>query len=491
MVKITQHWKYNIIINFIVTIIEIEEGDFSPLPSPTTSLSNNLSICSTPRSPDYIDSESETPRPNASDWNNTQNNNIYKSEWWADGDMRDTILEIGKDKLPHYIYNLPVVESEISNLKKSLVNVDELYYSVKANAHPRIIKLLDKLNVHFQCNTFEQVQYILSLLPSSKILFTPFMNQIEVIKNVILLNKNIEIAIDSIDILLEIQKLQQQQQEEEEEEKEKENNKFNNLQFAIRINCIDDPVYAGIPLSKINELFELIEKMNITIIGLHTHIPSKLYNNDTYSNISKIFMDIIKSHKDNLKLKWVDLGGGLSVYTGWDSTKRSSILDIQRIETAITLFKSQLISYFPKCQIRIEPGKYIVSKCGIFVSSIVSIQQKGQKRYIALNTGINNFINTMHLNEYHTAHNLSKWSSTSIESRESNDNTKFQMYQVIANNEDNRILASDRLFPIDTSVNDIIILEHSGAYCSVFKSRYCMSTASDEICLNDYGEILS
>lgn len=308
------------------------------------------------------------------------------------------------------------------------------------------------------------------------------MNPIENIKNAILLNKDVEIAIDSIDSLLELQQLQ---------EENKENEKFKNLSIAIRINCIDDSAYAGVPLSKINEVFELIEKMNITIIGLHTHIPSKLYNNDTYSNISKIFIDIIKSHKDNLKLKWVDLGGGLSVYTGWDSSKRSLILDIKKIETAITLFKSQLIGYFPKCQIRIEPGKYIVAKCGIFISSVVSVQQRGQKKYIALNTGINNFVNTMYLNEYHTAHNLTKWSKSSIESNENSVNTKFQMYQVISNNEDNQILARDRLFPIDTSVNDIIIMEHSGAYCSVLKSRYCMSTASDEICLNDYGEILS
>lgn len=68
---------------------------------------------------------------------------------------------------------------------------------------------------------------------------------------------------------------------------------------------------------------------------------------------------------------------------------------------------------------------------------------------------------------------------------------KLDIFQVIAINDENQIIATDRIFPLLTCINDIMIIEHSGAYCNVHKSRYCLNTQADEIFINEYGEIIN
>lgn len=192
------------------------------------------------------------------------------------------------------------------------------------------------------------------MFPKSKILFTPFMISIDYIKD-LLKHENIEIVIDSIELLEENKEI------------------FKNSSIGIRINCTADELYSGCPLYKIEELFKLIEILNINVIGLHTHVPSKLFNNETYHEIGDLFLELIKKHKDLLKLEWIDLGGGLPVYTGWEKTKRSSILDISKLSKSLKELKSDLIQYFPKCHIRIEPGRYLISDTCLFISTISNV----------------------------------------------------------------------------------------------------------------------
>lgn len=61
-------------------------------------------------------------------------------------------MEIGKDKLPHYIYYLPKIKSNINYLKEKFDSVDELYYSVKANHNLQVLKTLN--NLVYIINTF-------------------------------------------------------------------------------------------------------------------------------------------------------------------------------------------------------------------------------------------------------------------------------------------------------------------------------------------------
>ena len=120
---------------------------------------------------------------------------------------------------------------------------------------------------------------------------------------------------------------------------------------------------------------------NIKLNALSVHIGSQILTDAPYRKTLNVMSKLIKEL--NLKLKFVDLGGGFGInYSGKDRP-----INLKKYSTLVHNFSKKL-----KCKIIFEPGRSIIGDTGILLSKIQYIKQGANKNFIILDVGMNDFM---------------------------------------------------------------------------------------------------
>ncbi len=147
----------------------------------------------------------------------------------------------------------------------------------------------------------------------------------------------------------------------------------------------------GFDLTQIDEAIELIkdEYTNLSLIGLHAHIGSQIFEKRVYFDEVGVIFKEIKRIKDkyNIYLHTINLGGGLGIkYTENDSP--ISVYEIA--ETIISSIKEHSKKYeIEEPIVYIEPGRSIVGTAGITLYTAGSSKKvPNGKKYQAVDGGM-------------------------------------------------------------------------------------------------------
>ena len=120
---------------------------------------------------------------------------------------------------------------------------------------------------------------------------------------------------------------------------------------------------------------------NIKLDALSVHIGSQILTDAPYRKTLNVMSKLITEL--NLKLKFVDLGGGFGInYSGKDKP-----INLKKYSTLVHNFSKKL-----KCKIIFEPGRSIIGDTGILLSKIQYIKQGANKNFIILDVGMNDFM---------------------------------------------------------------------------------------------------
>ncbi|VVU95615.1 Amino acid kinase family [seawater metagenome] len=371
-------------------------------------------------------------------------NNINKKWWYS---QINNIKEITKTKGSVYLYDLKFIENKISLLQNNLPRVNKIFYAMKANNHQLIIKKIAELGIGFECVSIEEVIYLREQLNiNNQIIFTPnFCTLEEYVKCFNLLN--VKVIVDNIEII--------------------QNNPgiFENKEIGLRVdlnngdghhnNVITEGKKAkfGVPIHQLLNLKEYINKYNIKITGLHSHRGSGIQDYTSWVNTAYKLKEIAENFKT---IEWLDLGGGFGI----DDEDPINFINLN----------NELEKLNIKQDIFIEPGRFLVSEGGILVSKVNQIKKKENFTYIGINTGMNSLLRPSLYGAYHKIHNISKIN----EAR----NNIYNIVGPICETGD--IIGSNRLLPI-TEIDDIILIENTGAYGHVMSSNYNMRMPAEEI----------
>ena len=129
----------------------------------------------------------------------------------------------------------------------------------------------------------------------------------------------------------------------------------------LKISTGHDKSKFGIPVEQLKELLAIVEQHNIYINNLHIHTGSEIKDVDVFVKGIEVLFDIIPHFKE---LKSIDLGGGFKVpYKAGDAETDMELL-AKKVKEA---FDSHPVAR--GLQIWFEPGKFLVSECGYFVSA--------------------------------------------------------------------------------------------------------------------------
>ena len=147
----------------------------------------------------------------------------------------------------------------------------------------------------------------------------------------------------------------------------------------------------GFDLTQIDEAVELIlnSYTNLKLHGLHAHIGSQIFETKVYHDEIEILVKEIArlDEKFGLKLDEINIGGGLGVkYTESDcppSTFEIAYVIVNSLTESIKKYGIEPPALF------IEPGRSIISTCGVTLYTIGSSKQvpKG-KKYVAVDGGM-------------------------------------------------------------------------------------------------------
>ncbi|KJR42690.1 diaminopimelate decarboxylase [Candidatus Magnetoovum chiemensis] len=175
--------------------------------------------------------------------------------------------------------------------------------------------------------------------------------------------------------------------------------------IALRVNPDIDPLthpYVstglkknkfGIPYDEAVECYKEARKMqNVEILGIHKHIGSQIININPFLDALKKLLDMVdKLQRNNIPIKYLDIGGGLGIQYLDEVPPHPSELASQ----LKPLLKDRDIT------IILEPGRTIVGNAGILVSKVLYTKKGHDRDFIIVDAGMNDLVRPSMYGSYH------------------------------------------------------------------------------------------
>jgi len=302
-----------------------------------------------------------------------------------------------KKVTPFYLYSYKKIKDNFENFYNCFKKVRPLVcFSVKSNSNVSILAELGKLGSGADVvSEGELLKALKARINPKKIVFsgvgkTDRELKLAIKKRVLLIN------IESESEALLINKISK---------------KMNRVtSIGIRLNPnVDANTLSKISTGKLDSKFGLLsgnflrfcksskKLKNIKISAISVHIGSQITSVAPYKKTLDAIRKIIKLSKINFD--YIDLGGGFGI----QYKNKDKKIDIKNYSTLVQKFQKDI-----NCKIIFEPGRYIIGNTGSLVSKIVFIKKNGNKYFIILDAGMNDFMRPALYNAKHEIISVSK-----------------------------------------------------------------------------------
>ena len=349
---------------------------------------------------------------------------------------------------PTYVYDASKIESQFKRLENAFSGVEKLKinYACKALSNISILKYLKALGSGLDTVSHQEVLLGLKAgFTPEDIIFTPNGVSLEEIETVAKLG--VQINIDNLSIL------------------EQFGTKHPKVPVCIRINPhvmaggnsnisvghIDSKF--GISIHQIPHVLRIVENTNMHINGVHMHTGSDILDIEVFLYASEILFNTALQFKD---LSFVDFGSGFKVpYRPGDIET-----NIEELGEKLTKrFKEFCKTYGKTLELAFEPGKFLVSEAGYFLTKVNAVKQTTSTVFAQIDSGFNHLIRPMLYNSYHDIINLS------------NPNGKERFYTVVGYICETDTFGSNRKIA-EISEGNVLVFKNAGAYCMTMSSNY-------------------
>jgi diaminopimelate decarboxylase len=349
---------------------------------------------------------------------------------------------------PLYVYDAEKIKFQFDKLTKAFSSFDAtIFYACKALTNINVLKHIHAIGCNIDCSSSNEVLMALHAgFPAHRILYTSNNISFEELQEVAAHGVNINI--DSISNLRKFGR------------------KYGstypvgirlrpNIMAGgnLKISTGHDASKFGIPLENINEVHDVVKETGLIIRTLHIHTGSDIKDVDIFLKGVEVLFNISQQFNS---LECLDLGGGFKVKYKPDDHETDIELLGNKLGEAIAAFEK---SSGKKLKFWFEPGKFMVSEAGYFITQVNVIKETANVTFVGLNTGLNHLIRPMFYDAWHTIENIS------------NPSAPKKKYNITGN-----ICETDN-FATDREVNEIregdyLIFKNAGAYCFEMSSNY-------------------
>ncbi|MEO9209920.1 MAG: diaminopimelate decarboxylase [Ginsengibacter sp.] len=352
---------------------------------------------------------------------------------------------------PIYVYHAGKITEQYQKLKNAFANQDVVFfYACKALTNIRVLQHIKTLGASIDCSSINEAKLALKAgFKPKNILYTS--NGIAFDEIVEAKDLGIHINIDSLSNL------------------EKFGEKYGNsypIGIRLRPNILaggnlkistgHDKSKFGIPIEHVQSILSIVEKYQLKVSTLHLHTGSDIKDVSVFVKGIEVLFQLLPFFNE---IEVIDLGGGFKVpYIEGDSETDIELL-AQKVKEAFDNYFKTTNKQF---QVWFEPGKYLVSEAGYFITQVNVIKETAATTFASINSGFNHLIRPMFYDAFHRIENIS------------NPEGVQKTYSVVGNICETDTFAWER--PIATiKEGDYLVFYNAGAYgfemASNFNSR--------------------
>lgn len=359
------------------------------------------------------------------------------------------LLQVARDfGSPVYVYDAHQIEAQYKRLTKAFDKVKsvKVHYAVKALSNPNILRFLNQLGAGMDTVSLQEVQLALSAgVPADQIIFTP--NGVSTAELEAAAALGVQINIDNLAILEDF------------------GSRFPRTPVCVRINPhvmaggntnisvghIDSKF--GISIHQLPHILRIVENTGMRINGIHMHTGSDILDVEVFLYASEILFKVAKEFQD---LEFIDFGSGFKVpYREGDIETNVEEFGDKLSERFNTFCKN----YGKELTLAFEPGKFLVSQAGYFLTKVNGIKQTTSTVFAQVDSGFNHLIRPMFYGSRHEIKNIS------------NPDGRERFYSVVGYICETDTFATNRRIT-EIQEGDILAFHNAGAYCFSMASNY-------------------
>ena len=364
--------------------------------------------------------------------------------------MNDSILQniAQQEGGPTYIYDSAKIKQQFERLQNAFHGIKNLRinYACKALSNISVLSFMKSLGSGLDTVSIQEVKLgIKAGFEPKEIIYTPNGVCLDEIQRVAKMGA--QINIDSLSIL------------------EQFGTKHPEVPVCIRINPhvmaggnsnisvghIDSKF--GISIHQIPHVLRIIENTNMSINGVHMHTGSDILDIEVFLYAAEILFDAALQFKD---LEFLDFGSGFKVpyYEGDIET------NIEELGEKLTeRFHRFCTTYGSDLELAFEPGKFLVSEAGYFLTKVNAVKQTTSTVFAQVDSGFNHLLRPMLYGSHHEIRNIS------------NPGGKERFYTVVGYICETDTFGNNRKIA-EITEEDILVFKNAGAYCFTMANNY-------------------
>ena len=371
--------------------------------------------------------------------------------WWQG--RRAELENIAREHGCAYVYDNATLEQTARQLL-AISGVERVFYAMKANPHPEILRTFAALGLAFECVSQGECERVLEVVPGidrDKVLFTP--NFAPRSEYEWALAQGVHLTLDNLYPLRHWPEL------------------FRGRDVLVRVDTgfgrgHHDHVRTagvhskfGIPLFELDELDRLVAAAGARVVGLHAHTGSGVFDVRNWRQVGQLLGELAQRFP---AVRAIDLGGGLGV-----PEKPGQVpVDLAALQGVI----DDLRTRWPGLGLWLEPGRFLVAQAGVLVAQVTQLKGKGTVQYVGVTTGMNSLIRPALYGAHHDIVNLTRFGEPGRE--------VYNVVGPICESAD--YLGHERLLP-PTAEGDTLLIANAGAYGHVMSSWYNLREPAREI----------
>jgi len=371
--------------------------------------------------------------------------------WWQG--RRAELEDIAREHGCAYVYDNATLEHTARQLL-AIGGVERVFYAMKANPHPEILRTFAALGLAFECVSQGECERVLEVVPGidrDKVLFTP--NFAPRSEYEWALAQGVHLTLDNLYPLRHWPEL------------------FRGRDVLVRVDTgfgrgHHDHVRTagvhskfGIPLFELDELDRLVAAAGTRVIGLHAHTGSGVFDVRNWRQVGQLLGELAQRFPE---VRAIDLGGGLGV-----PEKPGQVpVDLAALQGVI----DDLRTRWPRLGLWLEPGRFLVAQAGVLVAQVTQLKGKGTVQYVGVTTGMNSLIRPALYGAHHDIVNLTRFGQPGRE--------VYNIVGPICESAD--YLGHERLLP-PTAEGDTLLIANAGAYGHAMSSWYNLREPAREI----------
>lgn len=376
-------------------------------------------------------------------------------------------LPEGPLEVPRYIYNLSSIAERVRAYQGSIAVEHKIHYAVKANSHPRILKLIKDLGCGVDVVSLGEVKRSLEIgFSPQDIIFSGVAKSHSDLRFAVE-NKIFQINVESIDELKRVA--------------ETAKSLGTKAHIGLRINpdiSVETHPYIstgfrenkfGISFDQVSSAINVVKSnsSHLKLTALSAHIGSQIMD---MSPLYESSLSLLKVYRELLamgfELTHVDVGGGVGV----DYSNRDEIQDLENIER----YGAKLSDIFRDFggALQLEPGRSLVARSGALITQVEYVKHNGFKNFIIVNTGMHHLLRPSLYSAFHQILPMVKDPTA--------PKAPFDVVGPICESSD--VLGRDRIMSIPKE-RDLLVVLDAGAYGMSMASQYNLHSLPEETIL--------